>query len=132
MHLAAVAAASEFSTTGVATAQRLTSAVRGRRDHRGVLRAAVGCCVVAVAAAGAALLDHGHIATPAAAVPACGGFNRWDVKTLSDLRRPNPPVLKRDAELRTIDYLVTQPHAKIGQHTHASRASRAPSTCSRT
>ena len=50
-------------------------------------------------------------------VPACGGFDRWDVKTLWDLRGPNPPPLKRDAELRTIDYLVTQPQPKIGKHT---------------
>jgi len=47
----------------------------------------------------------------------CGGSNRWDVKTLSDLRGPDAPKLKRNAERRTINYLVTQEHGPIGKHT---------------
>jgi hypothetical protein len=47
----------------------------------------------------------------------CGGSNRWDVKTLSDLRGPNAPKLKRNAVRRTIHYLVTQEHEAIGKHT---------------
>jgi hypothetical protein len=39
------------------------------------------------------------------------------VKTLSDLRGPDAPNLKRNAELRTIIYLVTQEHGAIGKHT---------------
>ena len=39
------------------------------------------------------------------------------MKTLSDLRGANAPKLKRNAERRTIDYLVTQEHEAIGKHT---------------
>jgi hypothetical protein len=39
------------------------------------------------------------------------------VKTLSDLRGANAPKLKRNAERRTIHYLVTQEHEAIGKHT---------------
>jgi len=47
----------------------------------------------------------------------CGGSNRWDVKTLFDLRGVDAPKLKRNAERRTINYLVTQEHGPIGKHT---------------
>jgi len=65
------------------------------------------------AAVGAAA--QGVDAPPAAVF--CGGSNRWDVKTLSDLSGPNAPKLKRNAERRMIHYLVTQEHGPIGKHT---------------
>jgi hypothetical protein len=82
------------------------------------LRAAAAVTFVALAAVIAGLSDRsarGGDASSAAAL--CGGSNRWDVKTLSDLRGQNAPKLKRNAERRTVHYLVTQEHESIGKHT---------------
>ena len=73
--------------------------------------------LTAAVVAGLAVFASPHVGSGATAVAVCGGVNRWNVKTLSDLREPNPPALKRDAEARTIGYLVTQPHDKIGTQT---------------
>jgi hypothetical protein len=73
--------------------------------------------LVAAVACGLEVFARPHVGSGATAVAVCGGVNRWNVKTLSDLRGPNPPLLKRDAEVRTIEYLVTQPHDKIGTQT---------------
>ena len=81
-------------------------------------RIAAAAALVAFAALLAALTDkaeRGHATSYAAVL--CGGSNRWDVKTLSDLRGPDAPKLKRNAERRTINYLVTQEHGAIGKHT---------------
>ena len=73
--------------------------------------------LVAAVVCGLEVFARPHVGSGATAVAVCGGVNRWNVKTLSDLRGPNPPLLKRDAEVRTIAYLVTQPHDKIGTQT---------------
>ena len=81
-------------------------------------RIAAVAALVAFAALLAALTgrpERGHATAYAAVL--CGGSNRWDVKTLSDLRGPDAPKLKRNAERRTINYLVTQEHGPIGKHT---------------
>jgi hypothetical protein len=73
--------------------------------------------LAAAVVVGLGLFARPHVGSSATTAAVCGGVNRWDVKTLSDLRSPNPPVLKRDAELRAIGYLVSQPHGKIGTQT---------------
>jgi hypothetical protein len=74
----------------------------------------VGCVSV-----GVAIFGRPHVGNAAPATALCNSNvkNRWDVKTLADLRASNPPKIKRNAELRSIDYLVTQEHAPIGERT---------------
>jgi hypothetical protein len=73
--------------------------------------------LVALLVGGLALFGHSHAGHGATAAANCGGVNRWVVKTLSDLKAPGGPTLKRDAKLVTINYLVTQPHGPIRQTT---------------
>jgi hypothetical protein len=90
-------------------------------------RVLAGTLLTAAMVAGLAAFGHPRVGSGATAAALCGGSNRWDVKTLSDLRgstlpplNPDanpPPVLKSDAEVRTIRYLVTQAHDKIGTKT---------------
>jgi hypothetical protein len=85
-------------------------------------RTAAALAFVGLAGTVAAVTDHASPRGDAAsAAVLCGGSNRWDVKTLSDLRGPNAPKInpkiKRNAERRTIHYLVTQEHEAIGKHT---------------
>jgi len=80
-------------------------------------RLAVALVVVVAAAGVAAVADRGDRAGTASAMSLCGGVKRWQVKTLSDLPGPNAPRLKRDAERRTVDYLVAQSHPAIGNTT---------------
>jgi hypothetical protein len=80
-------------------------------------RTAAALAFVGFAGTVAAVTDHATPRGAASAAVLCGGANRWDVKTLSDLRGPNAPKLKRNAERRTIHYLVTQEHEAIGKHT---------------
>src|SRR5262249_10201781 len=52
----------------------------------------------------------------------CPGVDRWDVKTASD--RARNAIDARRPQVQTIAWLGSQPHGKIGRHTHGSRASR--------
>jgi hypothetical protein len=87
-------------------------------------RLLAGALLVVAVVAGVGLFARPHAGGSAHAAAFCGGVNRWEVKTLSDLHgatlpplNPDatpPPVLKPDAEVRTIRYLVTRMHDKIG------------------
>jgi len=91
-----------------------------RRDRQDVnrVRIAAAVAVVGLAALVAAVSDQtGRARDTDYAAASCGGSNRWDVKTLGDLRAAGAPKLKRNAERRTIHYLVTQEHGPIGTHT---------------
>jgi hypothetical protein len=93
-----------------------------REDRQDVKRAriAAAVAVVGLGALVAAVSDEsGRARDIDYAAALCGGSNRWDVKTLGDLRAAGAqaPKLKRNAERRTIHYLVTQEHGPIGKHT---------------